>query len=181
MMASQILDMLETAEGAWRAESPEWKQKMGRWRAWQACQKTRERASQKAAARKRNLDDETPQQGEEQSWESYFDPDYPSPQFSFAGTSAYPKEELQEDIASLDWTSTPKFLFKALWRGIAVHHSGMYKGYRILVERYAPSLILSDNQRFKEPHTVLDFIVLGSFGSLSQQVSNRAVEGVPKR
>ncbi len=39
------------------------------------------------------------------------------------------------DIAELRWTSTPDFLFRALRRGIAVHHSGMNKTYRVFVER----------------------------------------------
>jgi len=138
-MASYILETLEKAEEAWRARSPEWKRKMGRWEAWQTRQKDKERLARKASARKRDPDGEMLQEGENQSWESYFDPEDPSPQFSFAGTSAYAKEELLEDIRSLRWTSTPDYLFRALRRGIAVHHSGMNKAYRILVERCALS------------------------------------------
>jgi hypothetical protein len=139
-MASRILDALEKAEEVWRAHSSEWKRKVGRWEAWQARRKNKERLAQKAGARKRDPDDEIPQEGsEDHSWESYFDPEDPSPQFSFAGSSAYPKEELLADINSLSWTSTPDFLFRALRRGVAVHHSGMNKTYRILVERCASS------------------------------------------
>jgi hypothetical protein len=135
MMASHILETLENAEEVWRAKSPEWKRKMGRWEAWKTRQVNKERLAQKAAARKKDPDDV--QEGENQSWESYFDPEDPSPQFSFAGTTAYAKKELLEDIDSLGWTSTPDFLFRALRRGIAVHHSGMNKTYRVLVERCA--------------------------------------------
>ncbi len=139
-MAKYVLDTLEGAEEAWRAQSPEWKHKVNQWKAWQARQKDKQRLAQKAAARKKNQDDDGPQQSEELSWESYFDPQDPSPQFSFAGTSTYPKEELLADIASLRWTSTPEFLFRALRRGVAIHHSGMNKVYRVLVERCTPSL-----------------------------------------
>ena len=134
-MVSHILETLEKAEEVWRAESPEWKCKMGRWETWQARQKNKERLAQKGVARKRDPDNEMLQEGEYRSWESYFDPEDPSQQFSFADASAYAKEELLEDIRSLGWTSTPDFLFRALRRGIAVHHSGMNKTYRILVER----------------------------------------------
>ena len=140
-MASHILETLEKAEKIWRAKSPEWKYKMGKWDAWQTRQKKKERLAQKAAARKRDPDDETLQESEGQSWESYFDPEDPSPQFSFASTSAYTKQELLADIDSFRWTSTPDFLFRALRRGIAVHHSGMNKTYRILVERCVPSFL----------------------------------------
>jgi hypothetical protein len=139
MMASHILETLEKVEEAWRAKSPEWKRKMGRWEAWKTRQENKERLAQKTAARKRNPDDEMLQEGERQSWESYFDPEDPSPQFSFAGTSAYAKEELLEDIDSLSWSSTPDFLYRALRRGLAVHHSGMNKTYRVLVERCVSS------------------------------------------
>jgi len=139
-VAKYVLDTLEGAEEAWRAQSPEWKHKVNQWKAWQARQKDKQRLAQKAAARKKNQDDDGPQQSEELSWESYFDPQDPSPQFSFAGTSTYPKEELLADIASLRWTSTPEFLFRALRRGVAIHHSGMNKVYRVLVERCTPSL-----------------------------------------
>ncbi|KAI0002287.1 hypothetical protein BJV74DRAFT_876690 [Russula compacta] len=138
-MAAHILDTLESAEEVWRAQSPEWKHKIRRLEAWKARQKNKERAAQKAAARKRDLDDEVAQQTEDYSWESYFDPQDPSPRFSFAGASAYPKEELLADIASLRWTpcqtKIPEYIFRALRRGIAVHHSGMHMAYTALVER----------------------------------------------
>src|SRR6266852_5088390 len=132
-MASHILETLEKAEEVWRAESPEWKRKVGRWETWRTRQKNMERLAQKAAARKRDPDDEMSQEGEDRSWESYFDPKDPSPQFSFADTSAYAKQELLADIGLLSWTSTTDFLFRALRRGIAVHHSGMNKTYSGLV------------------------------------------------
>ncbi len=112
-MVSYILEALEKAEEVWRAKSPEWKRKIAKWEHWKMRQKNKERLAQKAAARRRdNPDDKIFQKDEDQSWESYFDPEDPSPQFSFAGTSAYPKEELLADIAELSWTSTPDFLFR---------------------------------------------------------------------
>ncbi|KAN0130735.1 hypothetical protein V8E53_011410 [Lactarius tabidus] len=134
-MAKHILETLESAEEAWRAESPEWNRKVSQWQAWQARQKDKQRLAQKAAARKKKQDDDGdgPQQSEDLSWESYFDPQDPSPQFSFAGTSTYQKDELLADIAELRWT--PEFVIRALWRGVAIHHSGMNKSYRVLVER----------------------------------------------
>ena len=121
---------------------------MDRWEAWKTRQKVKERLAQKG--RKRDPDDEMPQESENRSWESYFDPEDPSPQFSFAGTvtSAYTKEELLEDIGSLSWSSTPEFLKRALRRGIAVHHSGMNKTYRVLVERSVSSFWILKGSEF---------------------------------
>ena len=136
-MVSHILGTLEKAEEVWRAQSPDWKRKVDKWEAWLVRQKNKERLAQRAGARKRDPDNEIHDESEDHSWESYFDPEDPSPQFSFAGSSAYRKEELLADIDSLSWTSTPDFLFRALRRGVAVHHSGMNKTYRVLVERCA--------------------------------------------
>ena len=138
-MALHILLTLEKAQEAWRAESPEWKRKISQWEAWKARQENKARLAQKTIARKRVTVEEVSQRSDDRSWESYFDPRDPSPQFSFAGTAAYPKNELNEDIASLLWTKTPKFLYRALRRGIAVHHSGMNKTYRGVVERCVSS------------------------------------------
>jgi hypothetical protein len=144
-MVSHVLEVLEKAEQSWRERSPEWKRKVSQWEAWKARQKNKERASQKVATRKRDPDDEVLPQSEDSPWESYFDPQDPSPQFSFAATSAYSKKDILAVIDKLNWTMTPenKFLLRALRRGIAVHHSGLNKSYRILVERYAPSSSLA--------------------------------------
>ena len=161
-MAKHISETLESAEEAWRAQSPEWNAKVSQWKAWQARQKDKQRLAQKAATRKKKQDDDDdgPQPSEDLSWESYFDPQDPSPQFSFAGTSTYPKAELLADIASLRWSSTPEYVIKALRRGVAIHHSGMPKGYRVLVERYV-SLFPTD--LYDVINRTSGFFVLASF------------------
>ena len=159
-MARHILETLEGAEEAWRDQSPEWKRKVSQWKAWQERQKEKQRLAQKPTARKKNQDDEGPQQSEDHSWESYFDPQDPSPEFSFAVTSAYPKEELLADISSMRWTSTPEFVLRALRRGVAIHHSGMNKVYRVLVERCAFSLFVCTEMLIIRTS---DFFVLASF------------------
>ena len=172
-MVSHILDTLEKAEEVWRAQSPEWKRKVGRWEAWQARQKNKERLAQRAGARKKDPDDEVHDESKDHSWESYFDPEDPSPQFSFANSSAYPKEELLADIDSLSWTSTPDFFLKALRRGVAVHHSGMNKTYRVLVERCASYFLTTGKYNFF--YTLSAFFALASFESSSQQVRYHAI------
>ena len=175
-MVTHILDTLEKAEEVWRAQSSEWKRKVGRWEAWQARQKNKERLAQKAGARKRDPD-EIPQEGEDHSWESYFDPEDPSPQFSFADSSAYRKEDLLVDIDSLRWTSTSEVFFRALRRGVAVHHSGMNKTYRVLVERCAPYRPTTGDYRVFT--SFADFFALAFFGSSSQRVRYHTILMAP--
>jgi hypothetical protein len=65
-----------------------------------------------------------------------FDPDAPSEEFSFINwASRYSAEELDKDIKDLERsTTTPRFLFECLRRGIGIHHAGLAKGYRVLIE-----------------------------------------------
>ena len=48
--------------------------------------------------------------------------------------TTYDKASLESALDSLSWTTTPRWAIEAIRRGIAVHHSGMNKGYRNLVE-----------------------------------------------
>lgn len=134
-MAYYLLERLEEGEEHWRASSTEWQRKIRAHQNWLAKAKQRERQTDRAARQK--TDEDAPTQGAaESSWEASFDPDEPSPQFSFAGTSAYSKADLQKEIDDLArWSSTDPKALRALRRGIGIHHAGMNKGYRSLVER----------------------------------------------
>ncbi|KAJ7762289.1 hypothetical protein DFH07DRAFT_813783 [Mycena maculata] len=135
-LAQELLSTLKTAEKEWRKDSPVWKEKMKQWEAWTNRAKERERAMARVAKNRGN-DDEAPEtQGERtHSWESSFDPDDPSSQFSFTGTTSYSKSELAEEIERLRrWSNTAEWALEALQRGVGVHHAGMDKKYRSLVE-----------------------------------------------
>ncbi|KAJ7686854.1 hypothetical protein B0H17DRAFT_1071320 [Mycena rosella] len=119
ILAQEILSTLKKAENEWRKESRTWKEKVKKWETW------------------KNRDDDAPDDREEQhhSWESSFDPEEPSSQFSFAGITSYSKSDLAEEIQALRrWSSTPDWALAALERGVGVHHAGMNKKYRSLIE-----------------------------------------------
>ncbi|KAJ6541715.1 hypothetical protein B0H19DRAFT_1239495 [Mycena capillaripes] len=136
ILAQELLLTLKTAESVWRTEDPRWKEKIQQWELWTKRSKERERAMAKAAKQRKPNDDEAEIRGEQQhSWESSFSPNDPSPQFSFAGMTAYSKSDLAEQIHELRrWSSTPDWALNALKRGVGVHHAGMNKKYRSLVE-----------------------------------------------
>ncbi|KAJ7045103.1 hypothetical protein C8F04DRAFT_1343667 [Mycena alexandri] len=137
ILAQKLLSTLETAESNWRNRSVEWKTKIQQWERWKLTQaKLREKATAKASKqRKRNEDDEPESREDHQNWESLFDPHEPSPPFSFAGMTTYSKSELAEQILELRrWSSTPGWALDALERGVGIHHAGMNKKYRSLVE-----------------------------------------------
>ena len=135
-MACHISEELEKAETTWRSQSPEWRRKMEAWEIWKATSAARARALEKSRKQKKkgeDTNDDVPDSVD--SWHSSFDPDEPSPQFSFIGRcTSYSTSQLEEDIKGLAWTSTPKWAIAALRRGVAVHHSGMNKHYRSLIE-----------------------------------------------
>ncbi|PFH46597.1 hypothetical protein AMATHDRAFT_69528 [Amanita thiersii Skay4041] len=133
-MLKFLLETLERAEHKWRDTSPEWQRKVQAWKAWQIRAKSREKQLDRELKQKRQDEElEMLRQEQDSGWESRFDPDEPSEQFSFANTKAYSKADLEKDIAELATVVDPSVLI-ALKRGIAVHHSGMNKGYRALVE-----------------------------------------------
>lgn len=134
--AQTILSCLEKAEQNWRATSPEWQAKLKDWELYQSKAKDRDRARERSQRQRKNEDEGgTAMMQEDTAWQEHFDPSDPSPEFSLAGVkTSYDKTKLDADLDDLSWTSTPRWALKAIKRGIAVHHSGMNKKYRNLVE-----------------------------------------------
>jgi ATP-dependent RNA helicase DDX60 len=139
-MGQDLLQALESAEENWRKSSPEWNQKLRGWEIWKLHAKERERLLERVHKQKKDPNEPEVASIHDSSWEKSFNPDDPSPQFSFAGThTSYSKTELDEDIANLAWASIQPWAVACLRRGIAVHHAGMNKRYRSLVERWVLS------------------------------------------
>ncbi|KAG8869503.1 hypothetical protein FRB97_001094 [Tulasnella sp. 331] len=132
-MAQTILHDLTTAEEDWRRSSPIWQQKLTEWRAWKARQKIRDQEAERAKKSKPD-DDAREFLGSAHTWHETFDEGHPSVEFSFAGLK-YGRTDLEDDIHQLRWPSpSSAWSIRALERGIAVHHAGMPKNYRSLVE-----------------------------------------------
>ena len=135
-MAEALLHALEEAERAWRLSNPAFQAKLAKWNQKNDSAKARQRAAEIAKRQRKTKDDGEDNGGADESTDE-FDPDDPSPGFSFANfKTTYSKTELEEDLAGLHRASIKPSLIQALRRGIAVHHDGMNKAYRSLVERY---------------------------------------------
>lgn len=143
-MAKVLLVSLSRAEKEWRDASPKWQRKIQDWETWKAQAKDRVRAAERLIKQMKADGESGPSGTADTSWEASFDPNEPSPQFSFAGRSSYSKSELYDDIKEMSWRkSAPNWALQALERGIAVHHAGMNKKYRSLVERYVRKWVVS--------------------------------------
>lgn len=133
-----VVAQLEEAEKRWRSASPAWAEKISAYESWKAGAKRREKQKERAA-RQRPSGEDTPQNtAPDTSWEASFDPSEPSRNFSFAGNYVkVSKEDVDRGIATLGkWTGVDPRALAALKRGIGIHHAGMNKKYRGLVERY---------------------------------------------
>ncbi|KLO14115.1 P-loop containing nucleoside triphosphate hydrolase protein [Schizopora paradoxa] len=136
IMAMQVLEDLTRAEEV-EKNSPKWRAKVKQWEAWKVAQEKKQKAQAKVAKKRADAEEMRESQETSLSWESSFDPSDPLPEFSFADLKRYSRGELLKDIEELKWSraSIPSWALDALHRGVAVHHSGMNKGYRNLVER----------------------------------------------
>lgn len=145
--AESVINSLEKAEQEWRETSPEWKRKVDEYKRWHTLAKTREREAAARAKKKTKGGedrDDARDAGDNKLAENdagppnNFDPDQPSPEFSFASQrTTYSLQELKNDLRDLGrWGAVPDWALRGLERGVAVHHSGMNKRYRTLVERW---------------------------------------------
>jgi hypothetical protein len=138
MAVYSLVAELEEAEKQWRATSPEWAEKMRAYESWQAGARQREKQRERIAKQKPAEGETSKSTPPETSWEASFDPSEPSKDFSFAGNYVnVSKESVDDDISRLEkWSTAHPRALAALKRGIGIHHDGMTKEYRWLVERY---------------------------------------------
>lgn len=134
-MAVKLTTWLEKAETIWKVNSSEWKARLAEVKAWWKTEKMR--SDQLRRTMKQKKDPDAPkEETSSHAWQASFDEDDPLPDFSFAGRPPS-QEELEEVIHDLSkpWTKTPFWAITALRRGIAVHHAGMPKPYRVAIEK----------------------------------------------
>lgn len=128
-----VLMKLESAEKAWKESSKEWQKDIKDYELWKASKDKRKMP--KKTTEKRTKDEKMREEAnaDVSRWE-LFDPDWPLDQFSFADGSRLGRSELVEFIKSLEGENIRPYLFSALKRGVAVHHAGMNRRYRQVVE-----------------------------------------------
>ncbi|KAF2437131.1 P-loop containing nucleoside triphosphate hydrolase protein [Tothia fuscella] len=147
-LAQLVIKELEDNEKAWKANSAAWKKKM---EAWEAYKLSQELASKKAPAAKskkkgkRGDDDDDEDRvskadlakeaaSSDFSLLASFDPETPLDGYHFADWKKLTTSELADYTKELTRRGVPNWLIKALGRGIGVHHAGMNRKYRQVVE-----------------------------------------------
>ncbi|KAK8083334.1 hypothetical protein PG996_002115 [Apiospora saccharicola] len=121
-----VLQKLESSEEDYKKSSPKWQQQMKQYNLWE-----QEKATQRMAAK----DSESKKKSKKNSnrWAS-FDPLAPLDGFSFADKTKLGTPEFEDMLRSLEVKHVPQFFVDGLRRGIGVHHAGMNRRYRQIVE-----------------------------------------------
>ncbi|KAK4047372.1 hypothetical protein OIV83_005419 [Microbotryomycetes sp. JL201] len=133
-LGKRILTDLEEAESRWREKSPAYKLKLQRAKEAEKLAAKRAKEAESAAKRKGGDDDDPTAAGaDEEESSNLFDPDDPSEEFSFVG-KGISQVEFKREIGELAWLNLDPWLINALRRGIGIHHSGLTRRYRVLVE-----------------------------------------------
>jgi len=139
-MGRHLRNQLAKAEKVFKEKDAGWQRTIKAWEQWKAQAKERERAAvrDKRNTGKQKADLELRMQSENpnERWEN-FNPNEPLDDFSFLNTKApYSIQELLQDCNEIMWAGTPMWAVICLRRGIGVHHSGMNKAYRDLLEMH---------------------------------------------
>ncbi|KAF7555852.1 hypothetical protein G7046_g6455 [Stylonectria norvegica] len=136
-----ILARLEATENEWKDGDSSWQSKVQRFEQWK---KLKEARDAKVSSRgKDSKNDEgagsklelAREEGsaDVSSWES-FDPDAPLDPYSFADASKLQRSDFDVMVRTLKWHNVPQWLIDGLLRGIGVHHAGLNRRYRQIVE-----------------------------------------------
>ncbi|KAH7193064.1 uncharacterized protein B0J16DRAFT_300657 [Fusarium flagelliforme] len=131
-----MLSQLTTAEDDFKEKDQTWRQKVQRFEQWK-----KQKESGPSLDRSKTIEGNLSKLDlarEEASieisvWES-FDPKAPLDQFSFADTKKAQQSQLNNMVRSLSKDKVASWLVDALRRGLGVHHAGMNRRYRQVVE-----------------------------------------------
>ena len=144
-IALSLLKQLEDAESRWKETSPTWKSKLTGWEEYKKNQsKAGAKKPAKAATKKKGKDDDDDPSSkmdrmqdaasDEANPYANFDPEAPVDGFHFAAKQKAEASELSGYFYQMRKRGVSPWLMLALRRGIGVHHAGMNRKYRQVVE-----------------------------------------------
>ena len=144
-IARAVLKQLVDAEAHWKERSAAWKTKLKGWEEWKKNQsKAGARKPAKAPAKKKGkVEDDDPASktdrllenaNEEVNPYANFDPNAPVDGFHFAAKQKADPAKLSNYFYQMMRRGVSPWLAVALRRGIGVHHAGMNRKYRQVVE-----------------------------------------------
>ena len=145
-IAKAVVRQLQESEAQWKDSSSFWKNKLSGFEKWKADQeKLRNKKPPKVVSKgkgKEGQDDDPSSKmdklqdaaNEEASSYASFDPDAPVDGFHFAAKHRAEAAELSRYFWEMKKRGLSPWLTKALQRGIGIHHAGLNRKYRSVVE-----------------------------------------------
>ncbi|TNY21481.1 DEAD/DEAH box helicase [Rhodotorula diobovata] len=130
-LAKRISQDLERAEDKWRKSSPTFKDRLARARAAEKAAAKKAKAAESQTVN-RKQEEEAARMGVVEEVQA-FDPEAPSEEFTFVG-KGISLIEFKKDVDDLLFLDMDPWIINALRRGVGVHHSGLPRRYRVLVE-----------------------------------------------
>lgn len=140
-----VVGQLADAEKAWKESSPKWKAHLKAWEEWkkvQAKKGSKQAKPSKAKTSREDGEGDRTSKSEQQrdaansdySVFDGFDPEAPVDGFHFADHKRLQTSELEDYVKQLGRRNVQQWLIDAVSRGIGVHHAGMNRKYRQVVE-----------------------------------------------
>ncbi|KAI9757509.1 MAG: hypothetical protein M4579_003422 [Chaenotheca gracillima] len=150
-ICQSLLESLKSAESKWKKESKVWKRQIEEWETYKKIAEKKGKSAKGKPAQKSKKkggeDDEGDDGGDMSKSDSlkdsasaernpleHFDPNEPCEGFHFAGKDLSQRSDLTKHFRTLRWKEVPEWLLESLLRGIGVHHAGMNRKYRQVVE-----------------------------------------------
>ncbi|KAK4544752.1 hypothetical protein LTR36_004001 [Oleoguttula mirabilis] len=143
-LCQAVLQQLQESELAQRKTGPKWEKTLERWEDWKKVQAKNASKKAKAPTKKgKGGDDEDQMSKLDQQrdaadsnvspWDT-FNPDAPVDGYHFADHTRLQLSELDVYMKQLGRRNIQQWLIDAMQRGIGVHHAGMNRKYRQVVE-----------------------------------------------
>ncbi|PSN74496.1 P-loop containing nucleoside triphosphate hydrolase protein [Corynespora cassiicola Philippines] len=139
-MCRHLLEQLSAAESAWKETNPKWKSTLKKWEEWKKMMAKSGKRAPKAPKKKGGEEGLTKEDmmrenadTEASPWAS-FEPEKPVDGFHFANRKRASNQELDRYERDLTRRGVSQWLLDSLRRGIGVHHAGMNRKYRHVVE-----------------------------------------------
>lgn len=140
-----VVGQLKDAETAWKETSPKWKAHLKAWEDWKKVQSKKSgkqaKPSKAKTSREEGEGDRTSKSEQQRDAASAdysvfdgFDPEAPVDGFHFADHKKLQTSELADYIQQLGRRHIQQWLIDAITRGVGVHHAGMNRKYRQVVE-----------------------------------------------
>lgn len=141
MICRAVLEQLQQAELAQRKSGPKWEKTLERWEEWKKVQENAAARQSKAKKAKPQDDDKGSKLDQQRdaadnnasAWD-LFDPAAPADGYHFADYTKLQRSDLDVWIRQLGRRDIDQWLIDSLQRGIGVHHAGMNRKYRQVVE-----------------------------------------------